>query len=298
MSWTYGAEHELADWDARLPLPPGLTHNRKDYTIVNSNGVANDPKLKTYPYGGEINTDPTPTMGGQVELLQLIKARVPGATVNYRSNLHLHIRVPGLSEDLKALQRVQAFIHEHLPSFFQEMLLLDKPSRAEGQSEEEHAGAVRRWRRNRVSQQTLLTPKRLSAQLEATTLDEFFEAEAPMGRNGRPQWQFQPRLAINLRQLRETDTVEFRCFFGTMEERRLRFALQFCDDFLCAAISGQPGEKLVELYRSRRQLWPLRPPYNHRLDQGFRATTHDHSVKRADIIANTRRILEGEFFND
>ena len=44
--------------------------NDKDNTIVNSNGVANDPLGKLCKYGGEINTKPTSTVEEQVEIIR------------------------------------------------------------------------------------------------------------------------------------------------------------------------------------------------------------------------------------
>ena len=127
-SWSWGCEHELADIPRDRPLPKGYGWDVKDITIVNSNGIANDPKGELYKFGGEINTPPTDTVGGQVECLSTIKELFPEAKVNYRSNLHVHIRVPGLKGDLEALKQVHRYVHEHMPKLLPIIEPLPKPT--------------------------------------------------------------------------------------------------------------------------------------------------------------------------
>lgn len=296
--WTWGAEHELSDWDIRTELPGGCAHNRKDYTIVNSNGIANDPKGKTWHMGGEINTPPTDTIAEQVCLLRQLKEYLPFVSVNYRSNLHLHVRIPGLGEDLTLLKRVQRRIHKWMPVLLPIIQPLPRPTAQEWPNEEVLAGAVRRWKRCRVSHQTLLKSERLTHQLEATTVAEFFDREPPMGKNGKPQWQFQPRLCVNLRQLKETDTVEFRHFFGTLNGVVLSYCFGFVAQFMLAALAEDGRFHILEDYCSRgKDRFPQYPTYDHRLDLGFRATTNDHSIPKARVLDNIQDILRGDFYD-
>ena len=64
--FTYGCELEFADVDRFAKLPDGCTFDGKDHTIVNSNGIATDPKARTSTIGGEINTKATSTIDEQV----------------------------------------------------------------------------------------------------------------------------------------------------------------------------------------------------------------------------------------
>ena len=68
--WTFGAEHELGDWDQRNGLPTGFKMDTRDITVMNSNGIAADPKGRSYSFGGEINTPPTDTIEGQGAALE------------------------------------------------------------------------------------------------------------------------------------------------------------------------------------------------------------------------------------
>lgn len=309
--WTYGCEHEWADWPLGRGVPPGYGRDLRDITIVNSNGIANDPRGRTCKIGGEINTPPTDTPLEQVGCLTELKEWLPEATVNYRSNLHLHIRVPGLRDDLARLKQVQRYIHEAMPKSFpviqptprplhEHALYLDDNDLVRDDygpeyfpDAEEHRGACRRWRRRRVSHQTLLTPARLERQLAATSIEDFFEAEVPQSKN-RPMWHLQPRLCVNLRQLRETDTIEFRHFAGTMNEQHLLAGMNWCREFLFHALNDAPIEGMLNAYRP--EWFAHWPRYDHRLERGYRATCHDHTLSHVQIMENVAAIEQGTFF--
>lgn len=299
-TWTYGAEHEWGDWAYNEPLPLGYERDRNDFTIMSSNGVANDPKGLTYGYGGEINTPPTWLPEGQgacvEELIRHWRSlRLPAPTVNHRSNLHIHVRVPGLRDDLDALKRVQKFIHEVMPSLLPIIQPLRRPDRFDFPGEEEWKGAKRRWRRRRVSHQTLLTPSRLAKQLRATSLEEFFSSEAPSrGRDGAPRYRDQPRLCVNLRHLRETDTIEFRHFAGTLSSAQVELAARYCGVFLECALEDD-RHRLFAWAQDIAEELPKFPEYNHKLELRYRATCRDGTLSRKQIKSNIDRILSGEF---
>jgi hypothetical protein len=287
--WTYGAEHEWADFDKKADLQGVAKHNDKDYTIVNSNGIANDPKGKLYDRGGEINTTAS-NLEGQVACLKRLRAILPDATVNYRSNLHIHVRVPGLREDLTKLKRIQKYIHSHMPTLFPVIQPIEKPL-LDGMEPHAYQGAIKRYKRMLVSHHYLLPKKRLEEQLAAQTVDEFFRAEVSQSKKGRALWHLQPRACVNIRQLRETDTIEFRHFFGTLDSGLLRNCLEYCRDFLQSALDEAPVNDLIEKYRGVE--FPKCPKYDHRLEVGYQATCHGNS--REVIERNIKLILDKQF---
>ena len=65
---TFGAEYELGDIDRKVVLSEGANWNFKDHSIANSTGIGNDEKAKLYTLGGEINTDPTDSIDGQLAI--------------------------------------------------------------------------------------------------------------------------------------------------------------------------------------------------------------------------------------
>lgn len=290
--WTYGAEHEWADWPIDAELPAGCVRNRKDHTIVNSSGIANDPAGRSCRFGGEINTPPT-TLSGQVDVLRALRKSLPTATVNYRSNLHVHIRAPGLRSDLVALKRVQQYIHANMPRAFDLIAPLSRPSDWDFKSAAALSGAVRRWKRCLVSHRTLLPAARLARQLAAADVDSFFAAEVPQDSAGRPLWHLQPRACVNLRQLIDTDTIEFRHFPGTLDAGEMRTALIWCSQFLEAALRDAPFDDLLKW--ARRQRFPRFAPYNHWIDVRFRATVRDGSIPLERVRQNVRAIENGTF---
>lgn len=311
--WTYGAEHEWGDWSYNDPLPEGFGRDVRDFTCMSSSGIANDPKGVSYAYGGEINTPPTQSMTEQAWYVTHLKKWFvdhgsPAPTINHRSNLHIHIRVPGLRDDLAALKRVQLYIHENMWKVLKVIQPMPRPTLMDNTAamrefvrpgqpwnyEASYLGMLRRWKRRKISHQNLLTPKRLIGQLTAGTVDEFFAREVPRrGSDGAPQWHLQPRLCVNLRQLRDTDTVEFRHFAGTLEEEQLALCIEWCSDFMKAALNDLPIQDLLDLYDGCG--FPEFPTYVHHLENRYRATCHDGTNKRPDIEANIQKILNGEF---
>ncbi len=288
--WSYGAEHELADWDIRDfgRLPNDYGRDKRDITIVNSNGLANDPTGRLHPFGGEINTPPTPTPEGQVECLQKILRLLPEAEINYRSNLHIHVRIPGLKDDLRALKSLHCFIHLWMPEIFPLIEPLDRPVQALVQTDDEYKGACKRWRRCRVSHHTLLTPSRLARQLQAAEIDDFFRLEVPWSKTG-PMWHLQPRLCVSIRQLLQTDTIEFRHFPGTREAGRLLTAVEWCRDFLLCWREGRSPVGHFATHFAERY-FPYFSAYHHNLEVRYLRTKS--GVPMAQRKAAVEEILE------
>jgi hypothetical protein len=286
---SYGAEHEWADHPLDRDPPTGFGRDVRDITMVNSNGVANDPKGVTYRWGGEFNTPPTDTIEGQLDCLQLLKDRYPEATINYRSNLHLHVRVPGLKDNLEALKQFQRHIHRELAIYLGSVVeRIPLPTRQEYGTEEEFQGAKRRYRRRCISHQCFLTETRLLAQQKARTVQEFFDLEPPQSKLGKPLFHLQPRVCVNLRQLLQTDTVEFRHFPGTMSRERLKAAFNWVDRYTLLALHGPTIDELAEEARD----WPFPTflPYHHAVETCYRQTVHDGTLTTKQIMSNVAEI--------
>lgn len=299
--WTYGAEHELGDWDRSKSLPEGFSVDEKDVTVMNSNGIAADPKGKLYGFGGELCTPPTCTIQGQVDKLMVIRDYYPDATVNHRSNLHIHIRVPGLAQDLDALKRIAAWARWEggLRSVINLIEPIPQPRLVDtdflGEYErEKYLGAVRRYKRRLVSHHTIVTAPRLEKQLDAFNLAEFFAAEAPADKDGLPLWHLAPRHAVNLRHLREeTETIEFRHFPGTLNPLELQICLEWCRDYLRVCLGHHPERSPLSLYKGsyHKDKFPSFPDYQHWREVRYRKTCHDGTLTKEEIAKNIEAIL-------
>ena len=242
--FTYGVELEYGNCYRHAPLPDGAVWNAKDNTCVSSTGIANDPDGVLYVYGGEINTRPTKTVEEQVEHIHKINTALtnPSPIVNYRSNLHIHVRVPGLKDDLVSCKKLLSYIDKHQQEAFSIVERVPVPVR--GASEEVYTWALKRMKRRYKSHQYKLPQNRVAAMMAATTTKEFYEEHAPLTDKGR-SWYFSPRAGVNLRQMwEETETIEFRHFPGTLDMEEMHSAILWCKEFLNQALNlgGPPSE--------------------------------------------------------
>jgi len=306
-SWTFGCEHEWADWDQTIQLPNGWGIDRNDVTMVNSDGIAVDPKGISWKFGGELNSPPTSAAFDQGLLVENIRSWLclhgkPTPEANYRSNLHVHVRVPGLRDDLDALKKLAAFGHFAMPILLLMIEEIPKPDKRDFHDDSGgFKGAMRRYRRRLVSHHTVITGMRLSKQLAAPTVTEFFAAECPSDRQGLPLWHLAPRHAVNLRHLREaTETIEFRHFPGSTDPVEVEQACKWCRHYLDVALGGGThAEKIDKLSKSWREVFSKLPlpwfrEYDHSLEERYRLTCHDGTLTRAQIEANIAKIQRGE----
>lgn len=299
--YTWRCEHEFADTNIRNPLPKGWSRGSECMAIVNSTGIANDPSGKLHHFGGEVNSPPTDTAFGQARLLQAFVEHAPDAKVNYRSNLRIHVKVPGLREDLRRLKRWARFNEYWIPRALPALMPVPEPRR---EDYEEGAGfvyrgALRHARRCRRLCRFRLTAHRLERQLHATTPEEFFLNEVSLNGSGKPMWFIQPRAAVNLRQLLWTDTVEFRHFPGTLDWRELADAMRWCEIYTAAAMSEwdepvQAGNLAFIAGKIAPKL-PRFKGYDHALEIRYRATCRDNTIGRRGIARNIAAIEAGTF---
>lgn len=283
-SFTYGAELELVDWHLDTTLPDGCKWDRKDYTMVNSNGIANDPTGQLYRYGGEINTRPTTTIEEQVDIFgQIIQAT--SANVNYRCNLHVHVGVPGLKGDLEGLKNLQLFINRYMPSYYPVVEPIPQPNHKEYAAAEAFKGAMKRFRRRRESHQYAMPEDRMKAVLDSSTPNEFWQAEAVRSGTDRPMWHLTKRCGINLRQLfEESGTIEFRHFPGTLDPSEFHDSLLWCKLFVDHGLNGKGC--VLSRHPIDSFCFPKFAPYIHELEVWYQYTS---------IHCNPRKVLVDRF---
>lgn len=288
-TFSYGAEHEWGDVLYGQPLPEGYSWNNKDNTVMNSNGVANDPKGELWPYGGEINSRPTPTTYAQLlDFVVLLSMLDPKPVVNFRSNLHIHIRVPGLKDDLEAVKHIQRYIDRYGQEAFDIVEKIPKPDKSQ-MTAEAYEGAMKRYKRRKVSHQHMLPKARLDEMYAATTIKEFFEAHAPIGKDNLRMWYFSPRAGINLRQLwEETETIEFRHFPGTIDPKEFASCLKWCHFFMIHALSEEQLSPM-EWSADMDFIFPKFEPYDYELDKIFKMTNFSDN-NRTQVKENLEKL--------
>ena len=282
-TFSYGVELEYGNCDRRVELTDGAQWNFLDNTCVSSTGIANDPQGKLYQFGGEINTRPTSTIDEQVAHIDLINKTLaaggPAPIVNYRSNLHIHIRVPGLKDNLPALKQLLKYVHTYQQQAFdivEDIPVPDKKTLPPLQYE----WANKRYKRRLTSHQHKLPQKRYEAMMQATTPEEFWHEHAHRDAKGNPAWFQCPRAGINLRQLfEETNTIEFRHFPGTLKSNEMKSATTWCRDFLLLALTD-PDTPPSSLLETTKYDFPRFEPYEFETEQVYQFTNFDKNPRK------------------
>lgn len=288
-NYTFGAEYEYGDV-YRTICNPGMSWNDKDYSIVSSTGIANDPKGLLYTRGAEINSAPTTTIQEQLNFFEGFLRLHPESQVNHRTNLHLHVRIPGLSEDLECLKRLLRYIDANQVLIYRAIEPVPVPARSEYTTEEAYKGARKRYKRRLVSHQYAVPAARVEEALQASTPREFFDAHSRKQANGGRAYGLTTRAGINLLQLQETDTVEFRHFTNTLSPLELESCFQWVSNLIPAALDNAPVSQLLSAYNYN---FPAFQPYNHAMEVGYSFTNFQHNSRKvvAQRLESLRRIL-------
>jgi hypothetical protein len=278
--WSYGVELEYGNSYRFCKLPEGASWNNKDNTCVSSTGIANDPDGKLYKYGGEINTKPTFSIEEQIDhISEINKILTPSPLINYRSNLHIHIRVPGLSDNLSYCKKLLNYIHTYQQQAFDITETIPVPNK-NILIPEVYEWEMKRMKRRKKSHQFKLPLNRVLCMLEAKTTQEFYEEHAPLTDKGR-MWYFSPRAGINLRQMwEETNTIEFRHFPGTLDMKEMESCITWCKNFLYYALMDDeisPNEFYMN--DSYQYTFPKFAPYDFECEQIYQWTNFDTNNK-------------------
>ena len=292
MKLTYGAELELADIDQLKGLPEGCNWDRSDPSIMNSNGIAVDPKGKVYNFGGEVQTKPTKSIIEQVKVFENILDHFGNAKINHHTNLHIHIGIPSVDvkTNLKILKRFQKVIHTDFKSIINELEPIPVPTHENFPYSFSYNGAMKRYKRRKRSHHMFLSETRLGKQSNSKTTKDFFEMEVPFTKEGKPMWHAQARVCVNLRQLLQTNTIEFRHFPGTLSASEFRDSLKWCQEFVRCILNKKSVIKLWK-HQKNRLTFPKFAKYQHDLETIYRQTCWDGSIDKKKIPENIERIL-------
>lgn len=287
--WSYGSELELADLDTRKILPEGNKWDFKDGSIANSNGLANDPKKEFNVFGGEINVKPTFSVEEAVsEIFKIYDALNYEFTINYTSNFHIHVRVPGLSSNLEDLKRLQKYIYEYSSWVWANVDPIPKPNRKDFASEEVFKGAMKRFNRRKGSHNRVVNSNCFRRMMNATSIKEFYEAHAPLDKEGKLCWGVAPRASINLQQLfNETDTIEFRHFTCSTDKKEIESCFIWCREFLNCALNT--NEHPEEILKRHDLIFPKFKEYDYEIDKIFVQTAVTMNTRK-EALCNIERL--------
>lgn len=284
---TYGCELEIADCDTTIKLPKGKWDYR-DGSIANSDGFANDPKKEITKYGGEINTDPTETILEQLKQIREIYKALKNYSFNHTTNLHIHIRIPNLSSNLEMVKKLQMYVFRYSKMLLEKIEPIPEADRK--YKGEDFELAKRRERRRKKSHHWTLSEKTINRIMKATNMKEFFDFHYPVSKNGKINYAGATRPAINLLQLKETDTIEFRHFTCSDNLLELCHSFLFCKKFIIEGLTTQrnPLELLKEKKYSFTKFWEFDPE----IERIFLLTNVLYN-KRNVAIENIKKIKKG-----
>lgn len=288
---TVGCELELGDIDTKIEIPEKLgVWDYRDGSIMNSNGTANDPLKKLNRYGGEIQVAYDNSCFALAEKVMKIYELFPEVNFNFTTNLHVHIGLKGLKQDLGALQRITQYIDYYGASMLETVDRIPIPEREDFDSKKAFKGAWKRYLRRKRSHHTIPTDEALDRMYEAKTVEDFFKAFAPLDKNGKPQYHLVARPCINLLQLRSpSETIEFRCFTMSPKFKKMLSAFEFCRATIKAALSERqltPKEILEKNDFRFQKFWR----YKYHKDVIFQLTNVRHN-SRQQVEKNYKRLI-------
>lgn len=243
-NFTWGFELELGDVPKALKIPHGLGNwEFAERDIVNAlppyRGIAADPLGIDPPMGGEINLPPTKTPEEQLlkigALLDFFREAGYRPSAPPTSHAHIHIHVPGLTEDLAALRNLMLYLKNNQRAFVKAVY-----------RHEEVKGLVAKASTYLKVDGGRLMPEWLCDNIStARNFAEFIDLHC---RGKDKLVRIRPiRYAINTYSLKHVRTIEFRCFRGSLDTRLLRNCFVAAGTFLALALNqGRPIAEWLE----------------------------------------------------
>lgn len=238
--FTWGFELEWGDVSRSLEIPNHLGEWEYSETdIVNLRepykNIACDPLGKNPPVGGEINTRPTSSWKEQVDKIEELKQFFIDngcePTASCTAHGHLHVRVPGLVDDIEALKRLTAYISRN------QAMVVDRCGMYEDSADMKGVKGAKTYMKLDGGRQM---PNYMVVNIleKATDFESFIKMHAA-GKDGvsmgRPF-----RYAINTYCLKHTGTIEFRCFRATTDTAKIAEQFRFVENFIDAALNDGP----------------------------------------------------------
>jgi hypothetical protein len=301
-NFSLGAELEIADIDTRVSLPAGNKYCFKDGSICNSSGVANDPLKQYNIYGSEIQTKPCYSSEELVDEICKIYNCFEKYSFNYTTNLHIHIHVPGLRNNLDDLKKILTYNRKNekllfslidpIPSYLD--IVYAKNAHEYTNSEIQESLNFSKWRqrRRKKSHQHIIPEKLYHNILNSSSIEEFFINFAPKDKNGSPAWGIATRAGINLLQMyRETETIEFRCFNMTDDRTELLSAIELVVNYINNALYNENGSCEEIFLKNTWMKFKKFNSYNYDYDKIFKKTCI-HYLPRKNIIENIKELVD------
>lgn len=242
--WTYGHELEMGDVPRSLHPPKELGEWEYCETCSINRlppyaGLASDPLGIDPPVGGEINTVPTRGWQKQVDrvvsIIDFYREAGHPPTISCVNDTHVHIRVPGLRDDVESLKRLTRYIQANQHAAIRLVHRFEYHETMKGTHQAvpylKLGGGTPMpdWMADNIVE-------------KAGSFEDFIQLQC-RGKAGdlkaRPSMPI--RYAINTYCMKHIDTIEFRIFRATLDRKQLESCYRFVESFMDSALNGGPS---------------------------------------------------------
>lgn len=256
-NFTYGFELEVGDVDRSIIIPPELgAWESSERDIVNLREpyryVAADPLGISPPVGGEMNVYPSHTPKGLVknitDALDLFRRAGSDPTFCCTTHSHVHIRVPGLRDDIEGLRRLSRYVGWYQAD------VVKLAGRFVDHPDMDRCPGSRTYMRYDGGR---LMPEWLCDNLQqAKDFEDWIRIHC-CGKNGYARGR-PLRYAINTYCMKHIDTIEFRMFRSSGDPVKLLDCINFSGWFLQEALNDNRMAVEAGLWESRWRFPPMR----------------------------------------
>lgn len=266
---TFGAEIEAVDFDRRDLEEFGYKWDTKELTLVNSDGNPIRPKSEEYRLGGEIKLDPEETPESFLEALfkAFSRLRNVGAKINYRCNFQVHI---GLEKLFKTLELTEADKLNFLKLLLRYYTENGEPlvRQTMGQTNWVKDPNYHRGFWLHHIERPLL-PHKYKFAMKSKTLREFRES-FKKHKSGKVHPFDMQRAYVNIHQYFKTQSIEYRNFYGTLDDWEGESCFWWSLETFLRAINETNKVMVIDIEdEGNGFIYPKRPPYDGDLENSF-----------------------------
>jgi hypothetical protein len=278
-TFTYGYEIEWGDIDRSVEIPEHLgAWEYCETDIINLRepyrGMGSDPLGKNPPVGGEINTKPTKTWEAQVdrimELKDIFDKHGTPPTAGCVNHGHLHVHVPGLTEDIDALKRLMIYVRDN------QHITMDRCYQFRIHQDMSKAKTAKTYLKHDGGR---IMPDWLANNLATVPVD--FEDWLRVHCCGKDaKTMSRPfRYGIHTYALKNSNTIEFRCFRSSVDRREIEDCFKFATEWVDAALNNGPD--VLEILSNYDYKFPPFE-YDHEMYMGWEKTKHKRTDRNLD----------------
>ena len=278
-TFTYGFEIEWGDIDRNMTIPPELgAWEYCETDIINLRepyrGLGSDPKGVNPPVGGEINMKPTRTMEEQVDNIMkihdLFVAHGTPPTTGCVNHGHLHIHVPGLIEDIDALKRLSLYLRDN------QHMTIDRCYQFRVMPNMEMTKTAKTYLKHDGGR---IMPDWLATNLGTIPVD--FDDWIRVHCCGKDAKTLSRpfRYGIHTYALKNSKTIEFRCFRSSIDRQEILDSFRFATDWIDAALNNGPD--VQELFLTNDYKFPPFE-YDHEMYLAWENTKYERTDRNLD----------------